>query len=312
MQFPILSDQERLRLLEAPTGRVRVVIDTDTYNEIDDQFALVYASLSPQNFDIQAIYAAPFYAAQFHGDRSVSPEDGMLKSYDEIGRVLEVLGKSADGFVHRGSIRWLESVDRPVQSAAAEHLIALSRATIDGPLYVVAIGAITNIASAILLAPDIIERIVVVWLGGNPHYWHPATEFNMYQDMTASRVLFDCGVALVHVPCINVTEHLRISRAEMEHFVRGRSAIGNYLFRIFAEATGNEPMASRVIWDIGPFAWFINPLWTSSALIHSPILTGEQTWSHNPQRHFIREMLSLQRDAICADFLTKIERFNSQ
>ena len=41
MSFPTLSPERRLRLLEPPPGKVRMVLDTDTYNEIDDQFALV-------------------------------------------------------------------------------------------------------------------------------------------------------------------------------------------------------------------------------------------------------------------------------
>ena len=56
-----------------------MVLDTDTYNEIDDQFALVYALLSPERLNVEAIYAAPF-----HNKRSQGPEDGMHRSYDEI------------------------------------------------------------------------------------------------------------------------------------------------------------------------------------------------------------------------------------
>ncbi|MBE0698068.1 MAG: nucleoside hydrolase, partial [Anaerolineaceae bacterium] len=37
-----------------------MVLDTDTYNEIDDQFAVVYALLSPEQLQVEALYAAPF------------------------------------------------------------------------------------------------------------------------------------------------------------------------------------------------------------------------------------------------------------
>ena len=37
----------------------------------------------------------------------------------------------------------------------------------DEPLYVVAIGAITNVASALLTEPALAGKIVVVWLGGH-------------------------------------------------------------------------------------------------------------------------------------------------
>ena len=39
--FPRISAEERLSMLSPPSGPVSMVLDTDTYNEIDDQFALV-------------------------------------------------------------------------------------------------------------------------------------------------------------------------------------------------------------------------------------------------------------------------------
>ena len=53
-----LTAARRLELLEPPADHVRMVLDTDTYNEIDDQFALVYALLSPERITCEAIYAA--------------------------------------------------------------------------------------------------------------------------------------------------------------------------------------------------------------------------------------------------------------
>lgn len=42
-------------------GKINMVLDTDTYNEVDDQFALMYALRSPERLNVEAIYAAPFY-----------------------------------------------------------------------------------------------------------------------------------------------------------------------------------------------------------------------------------------------------------
>ena len=55
-----LSHDLLLERLAPPTGPVSMVLDTDTYNEIDDQFAVVYGMLSPY-LNIEAIYAAPFF-----------------------------------------------------------------------------------------------------------------------------------------------------------------------------------------------------------------------------------------------------------
>ena len=88
-----LSDAERLRLLAPRPGRLRAVLDTDTYNEIDDQFALVQALLSPDRLDLQAIYAAPFF-----NKRAESPGHGMELSYGEILELLGRMGVAAEGF----------------------------------------------------------------------------------------------------------------------------------------------------------------------------------------------------------------------
>ena len=89
MNFPKLSTALRLARLQPPTGKVRMVLDTDTYNEVDDQFALVHALLSPDRLQVEAIYAAPYF-----NDRSSGPADGMEKSYEEIVALFRIVGKS--------------------------------------------------------------------------------------------------------------------------------------------------------------------------------------------------------------------------
>ena len=54
MNFPEIPDAVRLERLRPPAGRVRMVLDTDTYNETDDQFALVHALLSPERLAVEA------------------------------------------------------------------------------------------------------------------------------------------------------------------------------------------------------------------------------------------------------------------
>jgi inosine-uridine nucleoside N-ribohydrolase len=283
-----------------PDGVVRAVIDTDTYNEIDDQFAVVYALLSPERIRVEALYAAPF-----GNERSSGPEEGMLQSYDELHRLLDRLPQHRSVPVHHGSRSWLPGPDRPVSSPAAVDLIERAAKT-DGPLYVVTIGAPTNVASALLMEPAIADRMVVVWLGGNPSYWYRAVDFNMEQDVHASHVLLDSGVPLVHVPCCNVTEHLRTTQPEIERYVRGAGPIGDYLADIYAGHFTDHFARSKVIWDVGAVAWLVNPMWVPTAVVHSPVLTTEGTWSHDPRRHLIREALWTNRDAIFGDLFGKL------
>ena len=301
MQFPALSDALRLDRLRPPTGKVRMVLDTDTYNEIDDQFALVHALLSPAQLSVEAVYAAPFF-----NSRSSGPADGMAKSYEEILRVLARLDVSPDGFAFRGSAGYLPERGRPCVSDAAEDLVAKALRAGDDPLYVVAIGAITNVASAILLRPEIVERIVVVWLGGQPLHWPTAREFNLQQDPHASRLLLDCGVPLVQIPCSGVSSHLLTTVPEIERYVEGQGAIGDYLASIFKAYHADHFAWSKVIWDIAGIAWLLDASWVPTEVVHSPILTDQLTWSLDRSRHLVRFATNVKRDPIFRDLFTKV------
>ena len=162
---PSISLPGLIRRLEPPTGPIDVVLDTDTFNEVDDQFALSYLLKQGDRLRVKALYAAPFY-----NEKSTGPADGMEKSYREILTLLPLLGREdLKPLVYKGSPRYLPSEGEPVPSPAAEHLARLAAAyTPERPLYVVAIGAITNVASALLLDPSIRDKVVIVWLGATP------------------------------------------------------------------------------------------------------------------------------------------------
>ena len=302
-----LTDAERLAMLEPPTGRVRMVLDTDTFNEIDDQFALVQALLSPDRLDLEAIYAAPF-----HNSRSTGPGHGMELSYEEIGRLLDRLGRSADGLVHRGVTDYVGPGKLARKADAVDDLIARARtATREKPLYVVAIAAISNIASALLLAPDIAERIVVVWLGGHALEWPDTREFNLKQDVGGAQVLFDSGVPLVLVPCMGVTSHLHSTVPEIERYVEPCGEIGSFLAARFKDYSSEHMGWSKEIWDMAPIGWLLDPAWAPSVLVPTPVLTDSVTWSVDRSRHAMRYVTQVRRDPILRDFFEKLGKSRS-
>lgn len=225
--FPKLAEDIMLQRLKPNQGKIRVVIDTDTYNEIDDQFAVVYALLSPGQMDVEAIYAAPYF-----NSRSESAADGIEKSHEEILRLMDKLGMEPKGLVYRGSAGFLEQEDQPLESEAARDLVNRAMAS-EEPLYVLTLGAPTNVASAILMEPEIINKIVVVWLGGKGLEWNTAREFNLQQDIFSSQVLFNSGVPLIQIPTEPVTSHLLTTIPELETYLQGQGAIGDYLIEIF-------------------------------------------------------------------------------
>jgi len=318
MSFPKIPDSIRFSRLLPPTGKVRVVIDTDTYNEIDDQFAVVHALLSPEKLSVEGIYAAPFYNL-----RSDSPGQGMNMSYDEILRLLERLDVSSSSLAHRGSEGFLVDYDHPYKSDAVNDLIERAMGS-DTPLYIVALGALTNIASAILIEPRIIEKIVLVWLGGNALHWPDTVEFNLAGDVAASRLILDCGVPLVLIPCKGVTTHLLSTVSEIELYVQGKGAIGDYLAETFKGYNKDHFGWSKEIWDVVTIAYLLNSDWVPTNIVSSPILTQRTsadvhnldpmawvnhplTWSFDNSRHQIRYAYYVKRDPIFRDLFTKLD-----
>ncbi len=307
VEFPKIPDSEMIRRLAPPTQKpVRAVLDTDTFNEVDDQFALAYALLSPQDCRLEAVYAAPFFC-------NGNPAKGMEQSYEEILRVLERMGRTnVDGFVFKGSDRYLPAPDQPVPSPAARDLVEKAlTASPENPLYVLTIGAPTNVASALLMEPAIVERIVLVWLGGQPFYWPTAREHNLEQDIAASQLMFDCGAPHMLIPCANVSEHLRTTIPELERWLRGAGPLGDYLCDIVAAYHADHFAWSKVIWDISAVAWIIDPDWVPSRVLHAPILTDRLTYSFDDARHFMRVAQHVERDPIFRDLFTKFAEFGA-
>lgn len=300
-----LSLQKRL---ERPTGPVDVVIDTDTYNEIDDQYALSYLIKSDHKLRLQAIYAAPFF-----NQNSNSVRDGMEKSYQEILHILALMERrDLEPLVYKGSESYLPSETEPVYSPAAGHLAKLAMSyTPEKPLYVVAIGAITNVASALLINPDIRDRMVLVWLGGNAYHWPDNQEFNLMQDVAAARIVFGCGMALVQLPCAGVVSAFTTSGPELEHWLRGKNKLCDYLVEHTtsqALADGGGRCWTRPIWDVTAVGWLLDGSFMRDRLEHSPIPEYDHRYAFDATRHFIRYVYDIDRDKLFEDLFLTLAR----
>ncbi len=357
-RFPALDPELLAERLALPPSQARLLIDTDAANEIDDQFAIAWALMSPEHMTVEAVTTEPFSFAHHRqeliaaeramesGDKHaeqlvggfqgwinrlhscgkraedlefVSPAEGMELSYKEILTVYEKLGMASDGKVFRGATQYMTNPDTPVNSDSVDTIIDLAKSG-SQPLYIAAMGCVTNIASALLRAPEIRENIVVIWTSAYPssapHCNKPS--LNLIQDLHASRLMFDSGVPLVYLPGYHVGAQLKISLPEVESFIKGAGDIGNYLHHLFT----NNPLHSMfalqdtsrrtwVIWDIIDIAWLINPDWVPSTLRSAPILNDALHWETDKNRHLIREGHDVQRDEIFINFYDKLAKYAS-
>ncbi len=340
-----MDETTRRQKLTIPGGRLRIVIDSDAKNEVDDQFAIAWALRSPERFQIEAVYAAPFSHTVFRhniGDYDFlvqeDPKEGMEQSYEEIRKIYRLLGENPDGKVFRGATGYIDEDRNPVQSDAVHDLIERGMNS-EETLYVVSIGACTNVASALIQEPKLAEHIVVVWLGGQPLYFDHGYEFNMGQDIRGAQHLFNCGVPLIWIPCMNVASLLSFSDDEAKSKLNGKSRIGTYLTDIVLDQFSNLDKAlsrgkmhrtlqlrgredqseeyfarfeskyvawSRTIWDISTIAFLKNPGWVQSTRVPSPILGDDCRWVKDREmtsRHEIRVANYCQRDLIFGDLV---------
>ena len=303
----MLTTEQRIRMLECPKGPIDMVLDTDAYNEIDDQFAISYALFSNEKISLKALYAAPFF-----NSLSTDPKDGMERSYDEILKLLKLAGKEAPVF--RGSGEYLPNEETPVDSASARDLAARAKNySPDHPLYVVAIGAITNVASALLMDPSIADNIVVVWLGGHALQWHDNREFNIKQDVPAARVVFASGAPLVMLPCMGVVSAFYTSGPELEYWLRGKNDLCNYLIDHTCEAANSYAAGrvwTRVIWDVTAVAWLLNDgdRFMLSELIPTPVPEMDHHWAKDCRRPLCRYVYHINRDALMNDLFRTLAK----
>lgn len=353
-----------------PEGIVDVVIDTDAYAEVDDDFAIVWALLSPERINVKAVYAAPFCPIAYMqrmmpplpdgskpqitaktlghlGHFTANPAEGMEKSYEEIRHIYDLMDIPSEGRVLRGSPMYIDDNNgAPVDSEAARDLIHRAMDQPDGSrLYVLAIGAITNVASAIMMEPAIVDKIVVVWLGGHAPFFKEAGEFNLASDMAASQVIFNSGVPLVLLPCNGVVDRLTLSLAEIEKYLLGKGRVADYLGQLVKSGinTSREALAkvagsglggggsmndiprelrmkfpthhaagTRVVWDISTVGYILNPNWVTSSLTPAPILNDDMTWSHDGSRHPIRLCYHVSRDYMFGDLFAKLASMERQ
>ncbi len=334
---PILTDEFRAARLTLTPGRINhMVLDTDTFNEEDDQFALAYAAKAHAHgrLVLEAVYAAPY-----SHDRVKDPAVGMELSFGEIHHILSLVGMDdgsipvlhgADRFLSGQIMDWAEMVKRkgwhfeplpdptaPVDCEAVRDLIrrAMDRPA-DDPLYVCVTGCPVTLASALLMEPRIKEKIVVIFLGGHDLDWPDCFEFNLRQDLISSRVLLDSGVPLFLLPAYKTVQALRTTTYELDRFLDGKSEIGSYLAGLVRKKYADfHPghiaaeipwAASKVIWDVAAPAVLLHPEYTVSKLVPAPGIDDDYRWTFPEGRHLIRVLTNIWRDDVFTDLFHEL------
>lgn len=280
--------------------KVNVILDTDIYNECDDQFALSYLLKSHDKFNIEAITVAPY-----HHDNNISIEEGTDKSYDEIIKICNWLKFDWTNKVFKGSTDYLKN-DYNEGNDAVNKIIEIANK--NDKTYILAIGAITNVALAIKKDPKIINKIEIVWVGGNSFLSKENKEFNFKQDIQSVKTVFESKVKLTVIPCKNVASNLRTSIYELEHFLKGKSELCDYLCQRFYNDGVHGIQERRVIWDISVIAYMINREWFETEEVSCPNIHQDTSYELTEINHKITIVNYLNVDKIFRDLFKKLRK----
>ncbi|MBN2221165.1 MAG: nucleoside hydrolase [Vallitaleaceae bacterium] len=289
--------------------KYRVIVHTDCKNEADDQFALAHHLMTPK-FLIKGIIAGHFEA-----NTMIYPSGTTAKaSYDEIIKVLQLM-KLEEEYQERvavGSQFPLESETTPRESAGARMIIDEAMKEDPLPLFAVFQGSITDLASAILLEPQICSRMTAIWIGGGK-YPNGGFEFNLLQDINAANVVFASSMPLWQIP-INVYKQIAVSLAELQVRVKPHGEIGHYLFQQMVEF--NNRLAQVQAWPHGE-SWGLGDQGTITVLLEerermnydwipAPKISKDMFYIHEQCNRPIRVYHTLDARLTMEDFYAKL------
>ncbi|UCG87485.1 MAG: nucleoside hydrolase [Gemmatimonadota bacterium] len=303
------------------TDKIRILLDTDANNELDDQHAIAYMLLNGAVFEVEGLTV----------NRTASG-GGIDEHATEAERIVRLCTLFPELQVHKGASGSFEEIqdhiDAPDFDGADAVRYIISRATVpsDRKLVLVPVGKLTNVALALKKDPGIAERVRIVWLGSN--YPEPG-EYNQINDEPALNYILDSEVdfeiALVRYGEPSGTDAVKVTPEEIGRNMPGRGPtadapvtgrhggtftnFGDYSVDLFEhiDLYGDPP--SRALFDMAAVAIVKNPAWASPHSIPAPLLQ-DGNWTERPDNE--REIVlweNFDRAAIIADFFATMNDY---
>ena len=286
----------------SPEQRTRVILNTDAKNEADDQFAIVHALLTP-SFELHGIVPAHF--------GSVKSATSLQDSHDEVMLLLRLMDLEGRVRVADGAPAALADAATPAPSPGADLIIAEAVKADPRPLHVAFLGPLTDMASALLLAPEIARRDVrVIWIGGG-HWPVGGREYNLSNDIAAANAVARSGVELWQIP-MPVYRRMAVSYAELHERVAGQGAVGKYLVDQLIDWNARMvpyPIEHRSLGDLPAIGVMMYPECGESDWVPGPEYSELMTYVHSGQNRPVKLYRNVDQRFILEDFFAKLTRF---
>lgn len=312
----------------------RVVVCTDAHNEADDQFAIVHHLLTPceKVLGVVACHYEYMTAAmcekarmqswsnerleQYLADHQFAPIRGsMALSYDEVERVISLLGMDNVPILH-GVEGPLTTIDPMTECEGVDFIIQEARKREEGRLYVCLQGAITDMAAALIKAPDIADNVTAIWIGGG-RWPKGGEEFNLMQDVEAANTVFQSMAEVWQIPKDAYTQVV-VSFSELQRRVRPCGELGRYLVdnllrfhREIALDSNGDHALHRDAWILGDnptvSVLAVEDFGEAYRMEHAPIVNADYSYTHNLSGKLIRVYERVHERFIIEDLIAKLE-----
>ena len=283
--------------------KVRVIIDTDAACEADDPFAIVHALLSPK------LIVKGILAEHFNGKGTVQ------RSFDEIITILNAINLEIPVFMgEEFPLDYSQPFGQNVKSvsAASDFIINEALKNDEKPLFVLCQGAITNVAAAIMKAPDITKKMTIIWIGTHGLQTSaPFREFNAGNDIAGANFVLSSGADIWLVPS-DVYCTITVGLAELQKKVLPCGKIGKHLFEQIVDYNNSEfaSWTQGESWSLGDspaIAIAINPGCGKFIVHNAPFVNGDTSSSFYSELPKIRIYTQIDSRYILEDFFAKLE-----
>ncbi|MEM9919138.1 MAG: nucleoside hydrolase [Bacteroidota bacterium] len=250
----------------------KIILDADTGNEVDDPYAIVRALIEP-SLEVVALNATQWQASHW------TVEHSMEESYRLNQLILGYLKMADKVKSYRGGVnRLYDWGDIAQYSAAAYHIIQQAKQMPDEQkIPIVTLGALTNVASALLIEPSIAPRIKVYWLGTTYDFDKnilKRQDFNCVMDVQALDVMLQSDVEM-HIIPVSVANQMTFDYAETAKRLKGQHPILDFLVQRWDNHLDGG-RHERTIWDLAIVQALIHPEWATEVQIKSAPADGQR------------------------------------
>ena len=286
---------------------MKVILDTDLTNEIDDYFALVYCLSSEIEKNLLAITLEPY--DPFWHDYDFSCVMG--KNLIAAKEILNILNKNQN-LVYEGSSEFFEKADKNKEIAAVNKIIELASTS---KVLILAIGCLTNIALAIIQKPSIAKNITLYWLGGRSDNYkikyskNNHIEFNLRQDIKAAQIVFDNVENITMIYSKEVAGNIRIPLEIMIEKLKGTNRICDYLLEKYLALDLVKVTGCKTLYDIAIPILYTHPEYFKIELARVNKINNEGNYIYdNKQTSKVKYCLQLNNEKVINELLEIIKK----